>query len=147
MKMILPDQIRTLFIALIYFVGISALAMGENRFAITVGAHDQLIIFGPKGDRVASLSAPAIAQPVTIGDLSLQVSYGRDSNGKLTAILVPSQTTPAAFHFNVLGKSVDADKAVVTLVFSSNLRGVTVESGYGGNVEVNSHRISHHRSR
>jgi len=78
---------------------------------------------------------------VTIGDLSFQVSYGHNADGRLTAILSPSDTAPADFHFNVCGKSVDANKAVVTLIFSSNLKSVTVDAGYGGRVEVNSRRV------
>ena len=118
--------------------------MGADRFAVAVGAHDNLVIFGPKGDRVAEISPPAIAQPVTVGDVSFQVSYGRDANGQLTAILTPDAASPAQLHFNVLGKGIDADKAVVTLTFSSNLKGVTVDPGYVGNVEVNSQRLGHH---
>jgi hypothetical protein len=71
-----------------------------------------------------------------------QVSYGRNAEGQLTAILTPNATGAADLHFNVCGKSVDADKsAVVTLTFSSNLKGVTVNAGYGGHVEVNSRKI------
>jgi len=118
------------------------MAMGEDRFAIAVGAHDKLVVFGPKGERVGEFSAPAIGEPVTVGDVLFQVSYGHNAKGQLTAILTPSSTTPAALHFNVLGKSVDADKnAVVTLIFSSDLRGVTINAGYGGRVEVNSRRV------
>jgi hypothetical protein len=143
-KMFLNDRLQTLLTVLICFVAVSGLAMGEDRFALTVGAHDHLVIFGPKGERAAEISAPTIAQPVTIGDVSFQVSYGRDANGHLTAILTPSSTAPAALHFNVLGKSVDADKAVVTLTFSTNLKSAIIDPGYVGNVEVNSHPLRHH---
>lgn len=147
MKMILHDRIRTFLIALFCLVTVSACAKGADRFAVTVGAHDKLVIFGPKGERAAEFSAPSIAQPVAIGDVSFQVSYGHDANGNLTAILSPSETAPTALHFNVMGKSVDADKAVVTLTFSANLKSVAVDPGYMGSVEVNSHRVGHHHSR
>lgn len=140
-KIFFPDRFQTFLTALICFVAVSSLAMGDDRFAVTVGAHDKLVIFGPKGERAGEFSVPAIGQPVTVGSISFQVSYGRDSNGQLTAILTPSSDAPADFHFNVLGKSVDADKAVVTLIFSSDLRHVNVEAGYGGRVEVNSRRV------
>ncbi len=143
-KMYLPERLQTLFTALLCFVAISSLAMGDDRFAVTVGAHDHLVIFGPKGERISELAVPSIAQPITIGDVSFQVSYGCDANGQLTAILTPSSTDPVALHFTVLGKSVDADKAVVTLTFSSNLKGVTIDPGYVGSVEVNSHRLRQH---
>src|SRR5258706_11877228 len=136
-NMYLRSRFQSLLTAIICFIAVSALAMGEDRFAVTVAAHDNLVIFGPKGDRVAELPVPTIARPVTIGDVSFQVSYGRDANGKLTAILSPSSDAPVALHFNVLGKSVDADKAVVTLTFSSNLKSVIIDPGYVGNVEVN----------
>jgi len=141
-KMFFADRIQTFLIALICFFAISSLAMGNDRFAITVGAHDKLVIFGPKGERAAELSVPSIAQPVTIGDMSFQVSYGHNAKEQLTAILTPSATDPTELHFNVCGKSVDADKnAVVTLIFSSNLKSVTIDAGYGGRVEVNSRRV------
>jgi len=139
--MILRHWQQTFLTALICFVAVSALAMGEDRFAVTVGAHDKLVIFGPKGERVTEISVPSIAQPVTMGDVSFQVSYGRDSSGRLTAILSPSATAPVALHFNVLGKSVDADKAVVTLTFSVNLKSVSIDPGYVGRVEVDSRRV------
>ena len=140
-KIFFADRFQIFLTALICFVSISSLARGNDRFAVTVGAGDKLVIFGPKGERAGEFSVPAIAQPVTIGDLSFQVSYGRNAHEQLTAILTPSSTAPAAFHFTVLGKSVDADKAVVTLIFSSNLKSVTIDAGYGGRVEVNSRRI------
>jgi hypothetical protein len=140
-KIFFPDRFQILLTALICFVAVSSLAWGDDRFAITVGAHDKLVVFGPKGERAAEFSVPSIAQPVTIGDISFQVSYGRDPNGQLTAILTPDATAPVDLHFTVLGKGVDADKAVVTLIFSSNLKRVAIHAGYGGRVEVNSRRV------
>ncbi len=137
-----PSRFQTLLTVLFCFVAVSSLAVGDDRFAVTVGAHDKLVIFGPKGERAAEFSVPAISQPVNVGDVSFQVSYGRDSNGRLTAILTPNDTAPADLHFTVMGKSVDADKAVVTLIFSSDLKRVTVNAGYGGRVAVNSHRVA-----
>jgi type 1 fimbria pilin len=140
--MLFTDRLQIFSTALICFVALSSLAMGEDRFAVVVGAHDKLVVFSPKGERAAELSAPAIAQSVTAGDVSFQVSYGRNANQQLTAILTPSATSAADLHFNVCGKSVDADKnAVVTLIFSSNAKSVTVNAGRGGRVEVNSHRV------
>jgi hypothetical protein len=141
-KMFFPDRFQTFLTGLICFIAVSSLAMGSDRFAVIVGAHDKLVIFGPKGERAAELPVPSMAQPVTIGDISFQVSYGHNAKEQLTAILTPSATAPAALHFNVCGKSVDADKnAVVTLIFSSNLKSVTIDAGYGGRVEVNSRRV------
>ena len=141
MKIFFADRFQTFLTALICFVAVSSLATGDDRFAVTVGAHDKLVIFGPQGERAAEFPVPTIAQPVAIGDVSFQVSYGRDANQQLTAILTPSSTAPVALHFNVMGRSVDADKAVVTLIFSSNLKRVAIEAGYGGRVEVNSRRV------
>jgi len=140
-KIFLANRFHTFLTALICFVAVSSLAMGEDRFAVIVGEHDTLVVFGPKGERAAEFSVPSIAQSVTVGDISFQVSYGHNANGRLTAILSPSDAAPADLHFNVCGKSVDADKAVVTLIFSSNLKSVTIDAGYGGRVEVNSHRV------
>ena len=143
-KMYLPERLQTLLAALLCFAALSGFALAQDRFAVTVGTHDHLVIFGPKGERISELSVPTIAQAITVGDVSFQVSYGTDANGQLTAILTPSSTAPTALHFTVLGKSVDADKAVVTLTFSSNLKGVTIDPGYVGSVEVNSHRLRQH---
>jgi len=147
MKIFFADRFQTFLIALICFVAISSLAMGADRFAVTVGAHDKLVVLGPKGERAAEFSVPSIAQLVTIGDLSFQVSYGRDVHERLTAILTPSSTAPVDLHFIVCGKTVDADKnSTVTLIFSSNLKSVTIDPGNVGNVEVNSHRLRHHQT-
>ena len=141
MKIFFAYRLQTFLTALICFAAVSSLAWGNDRFAITVGARDKLVIFGPKGERAAEFPVPSIAQPVTIGDISFQVSYGRNAKDQLTAILTPSSTAPVDLHFNVMGKSVDADKAVVTLIFSSNLKSVDIDPGYGGRVEVNSRRV------
>ncbi len=143
-NLILLSQVKGLFVGLACFVALSAWALGEDRFAIAVGAHDNLVIFCPKGDRVAELTVPTIAQTATAGDVSFQISYGKDSGGQLTAILTPSATSPAPLHFSVLGKAVDAENAVVTLTFAFNLKSVTIDPGYVGSVEVNSHRLRRH---
>lgn len=140
-KMFFADRMQTFFTALICFVAVSSLALGDDRFAISLGGPDKLVVSGPKGEKAVEFSVPAIAQPVTIGGVSFQMSFGRNSYDQLTAILSPSDVAPVDLHFTVMGKSVDADKAVVTLIFSSNLKGVTIDAGYGGRVEVNSRRV------
>jgi len=115
--------------------------MGDDRFVISLEGPDKLVVSGPKGQQAAGFSVPAIAQPVTVGAVSFQMSFGRNSNDQLTAILTPNSDTPVDLHFTVMGKSVDADQAVVTLIFSSNLKRVTINAGYGGRVEVNSRRV------
>jgi hypothetical protein len=142
--MILLNRVKVFLVGIASFVAVSVLASAEERFAIVVGPHDNLVFFGPKGDRVAELTVPTIAQTATVGDVSFQVSYGKDSSGQLTAILTPSGTAPAALHFNVLGKAVDAENAVVTLTFAFNLKSVIIDPGYVGDVEVNSHRLRRH---
>jgi len=122
-------------------------ASADDRFSVTLGAHDSLVIVGPNHER-QELPVPSISVPVTIGATAFQVSYGRDANNLLTAIIAPNPTQPQDLHFNVLSKSVDADKqAVVTLTFSPNSNGnarVSVDPGYVGSVQVNSRTV--HRS-
>jgi hypothetical protein len=137
----MTKRFQTSLIALICFVAVFSLASADDHFAIAVGAHDNLVVFGPNGARAAELSVPTIGQVVAVGDVSFQVSYGSDARGRLTAVLAPSADAPTDLHFNVLGKSVDADRAVVTMVFSLNLQHVTIHAGYGGRVEVNSRRV------
>jgi len=74
-----------------------------------------------------------------MGDATLQVSYGRDANSQLTAILTAPNQNSVALHFSAGGKSIDAEKAVVTLTFSPDLKGVVIDPGYTGTVEVDSH--------
>jgi len=132
---------RTLgtFLALAGFAALSLLAADEGRFSLSVGSHDSLVISGSGGQSVADLPVPTVGQNVTVGSTSLQVSYGRDANGQLTAILTAPNQDSVSLHFSAGGKSIDADKAVVTLTFSSDLKGVLVDPGYVGTVEVDSH--------
>lgn len=131
--------------ALVLLTAVAPKAMADDRFAVAVGSHDSLVIFGPKGERVAELPVPSISQPVTVAGTSFQVSFGRDANDLLTAIFAPNSSQPQDLHFNVLNKAVDASKAaVVTLTFSSALNHVTVDPGYVGSVAVNSTSIKHH---
>jgi hypothetical protein len=141
-KTFFPASLKVLSTAFVCLLAVSSLVRADDAFAIAIGAHDNLVVFGPKGERAAELPVPSLAQPVTAGDASFQVSYGRDFDGRLTAIVAPNATAPTALHFSVMGKSIEADKAVVTLIFSHNLSSVSVRAGYGGNVRVNSRRVS-----
>jgi hypothetical protein len=144
MKTLLPRGFQACLV-LVCFVAISSFASAQDRFAVVVGAGNKLVFFGPKGERAAEINISSVAVPVTAGAATLQVSYGWGADGKLTAILTPAATDPTDLHFNVLGKNVDADKAAaVTLVFSSNLKSVSIDPGTVGRVEVNSHRLRHH---
>jgi hypothetical protein len=129
---------------LAFLIAGTSFAIGDDRFSLAVGSHDMLVVFGPKGERVTELPIPSISQPVTVGATSFQVSYGRDANNMLTAILAPNPSQPQDLHFNVMNKSVDTDKqAVVTLTFSPGLNKVFVDPGYVGLVQVNSHSVKH----
>ena len=120
-------------------------ASADDHFALAVGSHDTLMIFGPKGETVAQLPVPSISTTVNVGATSFQVSYGRDANDLLTAIIAPNPAQPQDLHFNVLNKSIDANsQAVVTLTFSSTLNHVSVDPGYVGSVAVNSETMHHH---
>jgi hypothetical protein len=121
-------------------------ALADDRFALAVGQHGDLLVFGPKGDKVADLPVPTISQSVTVnGATTFQVSYGRDVDDRLSAIISPNAAQPADLHFTILGKDIDADKmAVVTLTFSSTLNSVSVDPGFIGVVQVNSRHIRHH---
>jgi FecR protein len=137
---------HALIISLLVLSLTATKVLGDDRFALAVGEHGDLVVFGPKGDKVADLPIPSISQPVTInGTTTFQVSYGRDANDLLTAIIAPNPTQPQNLHFNVLNKNIDADKmAVVTLTFSSGLNHVSVDPGYIGLVQVNSRSLRHH---
>jgi len=144
-KLFIFGRVLALQTSLLLLVAVSSSAWGDDNFALALGAHDTLVIFGPKGDKVAELSVPAISQPITVGATSFQVSYGRDANDLLTAILTPSATQPQPLHFNVLNKNVETDQqAVVTLTFPAGRKRVTVDAGYVGSVQVNSHTMRHH---
>lgn len=140
-----PKRLQTLLATLVLLTSLSSWVMGDDHFAISVDSQGSLVIFGPKGEKAATLPAPSVSQPVTVGSTSFQVSYGRDANDLLTAIIAPNSSQPQDLHFNVMSKSVDADKqAVVTLTFSQGLNHVNVDPGYIGTVTVNSHTVKHH---
>jgi hypothetical protein len=113
-----------------------------DRFSMSIGPRDLLSVLNAKGERKAELPLPSISQPVVVDGVTFQISYGRDANNLLTAIIAPNPDEPQDLHFTVLGKSIDTDKqAVVTLTFSNNLSSVKIDPGYVGDVEVNSHRV------
>jgi hypothetical protein len=142
-KINLIRRLKTSLIALLLVGNCASYAMADDSFALAPGAHDDLVIFGPKGEQVAELSIPTISQAVTVGSTSFQISYGRDANNYVTAILAPSSAQPQSLHFTVLNKTVEADKqAVVTLTFPDS-RHVIVDPGYIGTVTVNSHTLRH----
>ena len=127
---------------LVALAGVAALplvAADVGRFSLSVGSHDNLVISGSGGQSVADLPAPTVGENITVDSTALQVSYGRDANGQLTAILAGPSQNSVSLHFSAGGKSIDADKAVVTVTFSPDLKGVLVDPGYVGTVEVDSH--------
>lgn len=109
----------------------------DGRFSVTVGSKDQLVIFGPSGEKVGEFNPPAISQQVKVGAATMLVSYGRDANDLWTAILIPSSGT-TQLNFTVLDNKIDAEKgATVTVTFSKDLKKITVDPGYIGLVKVN----------
>ncbi|PAW77074.1 MAG: hypothetical protein B9S32_12385 [Verrucomicrobia bacterium Tous-C9LFEB] len=115
----------------------------EDRFSVTIGSKDQLVIFSPSGDKVAEFNPPAIAQPVKVGASTFQVSYGRDINDLWTVILAPTASSPTPLHFTTLANQVDSEKGgVVTLTYGKDLKTVTVDPGYIGVVKVNGARTT-----
>jgi hypothetical protein len=137
---------RAFFLSFLFLATAGGWLRADDRFSLTVGQHGDLLIFGPKGEKVADLPVPSISQAVTVnGSTSFQVSYGRDVNDRLTAILAPNAAQPVDLHFSCLGKNIDAtNEAVVTLTFSRSLGSVSVDPGYIGVVQVNSGKIRHH---
>jgi len=140
-KIALKNRFQLLVTAIALMGATSAFA--DDTFSLAPTAHDNLAIFGPKGDRVAELSLPTISQAVTVGSTSFQISYGRDANNWITAIIAPSASSPQDLHFTVLNKTINTDKqAVVTLTFQDD-KHVIVDPGYIGSVTVNSHALRH----
>jgi len=130
-------------VALLLIGGGSLCAQAADSFALAPSGNDSLVVFGPKGERVAELSVPTISKEVTVGSTSFQISYGRDASNDLTAILAPSSTKPEELQFTVLNKTITASKqAVITLTFP-DAKHVTVDPGYVGTVSVNSHTLRH----
>jgi hypothetical protein len=131
--------------ALFLLLAASSWSWAQDRFALAVGPHGDLVVFGPHGEKAGTYTLPTIGQAVTInGGPSFQISYGRDVNDRLSVILSPDSAHPQDLHFSVLNKTIDADKlAVVTLTFSSNLNSVKVDPGYVGVVQVNSQSVHH----
>jgi hypothetical protein len=143
-KMLSANRLGALLITLGLGVAFSSGAMAQDTFAMAIGSLDHLVIFGPKGERVAEIPIPTIAKTLTVGTTTFQISYGRDADDLLTAVLTPSSSQPQDLHFSVMGKNIDADKqAVVTLTFP-DARHVTIDPGYVGVVTVNSRSIRHH---
>ncbi|MEI9998255.1 MAG: hypothetical protein WDO13_03330 [Verrucomicrobiota bacterium] len=116
-----------------------------DRFSIAPQGPEQLLIAGADGQPVAQLPASTLLRPVTIGAAAFEASYVRDANGEWTAVLAPSGTGPTELSFTVLGRAVDARDAIVTLAFSPDLKSVSVDPGYVGTVDVDSHRLVPHR--
>ncbi len=126
---------------LICFVLTLGKASADDRFSMAIDAKDRLVVLDAKGDQAATVTNPSIATPVTVGSTTFQVSYGRDANNLLTAIVTPSPSQPQNLHFLVLGKKIDSDKeAVVTLTFPTSDR-VIIDPGYVGTVTVNDRKL------
>ena len=143
-KLFPANRLATLVITLGMWMAVSSGVKADDTFALAIGSMDHLIVFGPKGEQVADVPIPTIAKSVSVGNTIFQISYGRDANDLLTAVLTPDSAQPQDLHFSVLDKHIDADKeAVVTLTFA-DARHVTIDPGYIGSVVVNSRNVRHH---
>ena len=119
-------------------------AFAADHFSLAIGSHDLLVVTGANGQQQAALPIPSISQNVTIDNTTCQISYGRDANDMITAVVAPNPAQPQDLHFSVLGKEIDTDRsAVVTLTFSKELKSVKVDPGYVGEVDVDSRRLPH----
>ena len=139
-------RLHAFSLSVLFLAAASSALLAQDRFTLSVGPHSDLVVTGPKGEQIGDYPAPTISQAVTIANIaSFEISFGRDVNNMLTAIVSPSSSQPGALHFTVLDKKVDADKqAVITLTFAPSLKKVTVDPGYIGVVQVNSETVSHH---
>ena len=137
-------RIPTLALVAVYMVTGAWSAQAADQFSLALGARDMLVVKDTAGAQKAELPLPSISESVTVDNATFEVSYGRDANGLLTAILSPNPAQPQDLHFSVLGKSIDSDKlAVVTLTFDKEKNKVAIDPGYVGDVRVNSHRLGH----
>ncbi len=130
------------------FLSVAGLsAPAETRFYLHIDPQNQLIVFGDKGEKVAGIALSSISQQVTVADTQFEISYGRDADNLLTAVLSPSSSHPKDLHFTVLDKKVDSDsKAVITLTFSRTGRQVEINPGIDGLVQVNSSQLKNRDS-
>jgi hypothetical protein len=144
-KMFTAARLHAFFCSVFLLAAASTGLFGQDRFILALGDHGDLIVSAPNGEKVGDFPAPTISQPVTIaGVASFEMSYGRDVNNMLTAIISPNPSEPGDLHFTVLNKRIDADKqAVITLTFSASEKRVTVDPGYIGVVQVDSQNVSH----
>jgi hypothetical protein len=139
-------RVRAFSLAVLFLGSAASSLWAQERFALAPGNHNDLVVYGPQGQLVGDFPAPTISQPVTIaGVASFEISFGRDVNDLLTAILAPNPQQPSALHFTILTKRVDADEqAVVTLTFAPSLKKVTIDPGYIGVVQVDSQTLTRH---
>jgi hypothetical protein len=120
------------------------LGADDTHFALKIGSLDNLSVLAPDGSQVAEVSLPTVARLVKVGNAAFVLSYGRDANGRLTAILAPAKSDAGDLHFTAGGKAIDASKADVTLTFAANHQSVEIDPGYVGTVDVDSHRLRSH---
>jgi hypothetical protein len=141
-KLFFSGRFHALLTALVVLIAFASVGRAADRFALTVGPHDKLAIFGPNGEKIPEIAIASIDVPVTVAGVTFQVSFGHDMHQHLMAILTPSDSSPSELHFNVLGKSVDTSNDVaLTLTFSTDLRSVSINPGHVGRVEVDGRRL------
>ena len=134
-------RIFSVLAALAGFAAFSHLTADDGRFSLALGSHDDLLISGPGSAAIADVPAQTVGKSLTMGTTTARISFGRDANGQLTAVLAALAQDSAELHFSARGKSIDADKAIVTLTFSPDSKSLVVDPGYVGTVQVDSHLL------
>jgi hypothetical protein len=143
-KLFSTGRLRTFFTVLVCLVAATAAVRAEDRFALALGPHDVLSVFGPKGEKGPVLTPNSVGIAVTVAGIPFQISYGHDSAEQLTVLVTPDLGNPQELHFNIAGRAIDMSRnAVVTITFSRNGHSITVDPGMVGRVEVNEQRLGH----
>jgi hypothetical protein len=113
-----------------------------ETFSLSIDAQERLVLSGGSVKTPILITAPAVSQPVTIGSHPYTVSYGKDMDGHLSAVIAPASPKAASLVFDIAGKRVEMDnKSVTTIVFSDDKKGATIHPGYIGNVKVNGQKV------
>jgi hypothetical protein len=123
---------------------ILGLASGWQVFAATtlsLNPLGEMVVADASGQTVKTLVMGSVGEVVRIGADSFKISYGKDLQGRATAILYANPENPQPFAVSCQSQELTVSKeAVLTIVLDGN--GALVQSGILGQVTVGGQQLA-----
>lgn len=117
------------------FLGFILFSPAEN-FTLTI-TEGSLSVLDSQGNKIGEYSQGTVGKPVSVGASQFLLSFGRDVQSNLSAILSPVRNVNSPLDFKTANKAIKTDgNAIVTIKYSPDFKTATIDEGFIGKIQV-----------